>query len=1112
MIIPLMVLFIFALILVEANQIQTLDNKDYNFNEEATYFSDPLISSDTPNSKPLIISQHAVASQSYYPLSLPTNVSFTLVEGWNSKNVTIQYKGVSQQKDRITNGEFTSNDDGWDNYSSDSTLDLNGWQSGGYVDIILNTGLKSAGWYAYYEQNISVPEILTSNKLATISMDYYYTPDGPTVLNTVYAYLAVKINGIEINKTVLFTNLVPNSWTGMSLTYDPILAGQNLPDNITIRSGLYVNQSVTILAKPHLFWLDNVEYKIWTKSNSSDLIKTYDVEFNENYTYTSTSFGEGRSFIDVERESTRTSNVIFTISKNVTGVEDFEIQNITITSNVVKEFNSTISGQSGSCYLTNGNITWNADISFIVPYGYFENWAEIKKPSDWKITKLLDGYRVDQIGNCQDTGFGEMKTEIPKSIFNPGLWSLEAISENYLLNSSLEVWNDPNFISESGVTFLEVFRINVTLNDSLSFSNTRINCSIYYPNGSILWHDEMEPSSPNVIFGNLIVGNNMSVGDYEVVLIWTNNLTYENRDKVGYSHFNFNVWHQTSLTPLKSVIETIAGDPLLVKVNFTDIDFNTFIDFGTITYNTSYGASGNLAYIGSGIYVIDLDTGGIPLGNYYLSFNASKIYYESITEVNLIQLTIIAQPLALEVPRTVIHVNASSYAVFNVNTTGAISGSLESTPNVTTDWNKPYSVVDHGDGTHTVNLSTYDSILSGVPEIFSVVIYANKTNYGITSEIVTIMIHPLPTIAKVNATMVQVVINDLFYLEVNYTIEETGQLISGANCSVTWDSTYNISTIGDRFMICFNTSGLSLESYTAVIQLDRVDYETAFKIVYVIMKPAPSVLSVINPAPIKFIKGDVINLSCYFLSGGQPIINCNITLLGDLEGNFTWNGSAYFFTINTQLLNIRNYFVQIYAIGLNIESQLKDVIFEVLPMEVEIQTEDTSIEYKEGEDNSVVIYVYDKSHGLYRTDLSVNYELEGITGALTPGSNNSFILDLNSLNLTPRTQSYSLKITIINPYGEDTTIIVSISVPVGETNIIFIIIIFGVILVGVTSAFIIKRRYIDMTKFQREIKSVKGQITKGKFEKVSKLTRDDIIGKKLNEIMPKIKSLKEDKR
>ena len=75
----------------------------------------------------------------------------------------------------------------------------------------------------------------------------------------------------------------------------------------------------------------------------------------------------------------------------------------------------------------------------------------------------------------------------------------------------------------------------------------------------------------------------MTVGEYQVKVEWTNNQSYLGIDKVGFKRLNFSVWHQSNLTAVNSYIESISGDPLLMRVNYSDIDINTYIDFATIT-------------------------------------------------------------------------------------------------------------------------------------------------------------------------------------------------------------------------------------------------------------------------------------------------------------------------------------------------------------------------------------------------------------------------------------------------------------------------------------------------------------------------------------------------
>ena len=97
--------------------------------------------------------------------------------------------------------------------------------------------------------------------------------------------------------------------------------------------------------------------------------------------------------------------------------------------------------------------------------------------------------------------------------------------------------------------------------------------------------------------------------------------------------------------------------PSIVWVNN---DFNKSISFATVTYNSTFGTFGSMVYSGSGIYILDLDSSSLSLGDYYFSFNASKPFYENQTKENLIHLKIVAQPLDLEVPHYALEGNANS--------------------------------------------------------------------------------------------------------------------------------------------------------------------------------------------------------------------------------------------------------------------------------------------------------------------------------------------------------------------------------------------------------------------------------------------------------------------
>jgi len=894
-------------ILINNNDVSRRDsidiNEGNNFNRGIEDL--PQLSVVQPNSRPLLITQHAQVSSSYFPLSLPTKVSFTLVDGWTSKNITINYESVSYQKDWVSNGTFTSNADGWGSYTSDAgELIINGWQAGGYVDIEVDSGGKIANDIVYYEQNISIPEPFSSNKLATISMDYYYIQGGPSIPQNVTAYLAIEINDKEINKTIDWADLVQDTWTQMSITYDPNSESHTLPDNATIRAGVFIEDDTSVQASPHNFRVDNVEYKVWTKPNISEIIEARDFEDMANYTYTNTDYGEGFSFVDVERTKNETTDIKFQISQNITGVEDFEIYNITMSSYITKEFNTTISGTTGSSYETGGNINWTLQGLFIQPFTYLENWIEIEKPSDWIVNHIYDAYQVDKIGSCTGTEHGSQRIVIPKNVYSAGLWEIEAISQNYVDEGYLGLWNGSDFESSTKVTINDIFQLNVTLNDTITLANTQVNCTLKYPNGTIFWQGNQVPSTYSVSFGNFTVGANMTVGLYDVIMEWTNNISSLERDKVGYIDYQFEVWHSTNLTAVDSYIEALVGDPVLIKVNFTDYDLNTYIALGTITYNSTFGQNGTMAYIGSGIYIIDLDTSPLSLGDYYFSFNASKEHYENQTEVDLIHLKLVAQPLALEVPLTTINAMGNDYAVCQINVTGAISGGLIWPANVSTDWEKNYTVTEHFNGTYTLNFSTEDLPPSGVLENYVVTIYANKTDYGSTSGLITLTINPIATNASVNETIVNAYLNENFDVKTNFTLNSTGTLISGAICSVTWAGSSTVSPISDEFVINLDTFGLDLDVYIALIKLEKAGYETFYKSVVVVIQEQDINLTVMlndelvnENTLINLYFKQSINVSAQALALGEQIYlsGGNITWVSDnYEENLTESPSTYY--------------------------------------------------------------------------------------------------------------------------------------------------------------------------------------------------------------------------
>ncbi|MHA2033573.1 MAG: hypothetical protein ACW99Q_29750, partial [Candidatus Kariarchaeaceae archaeon] len=154
---------------------------------------------------------------------------------------------------------------------------------------------------------------------------------------------------------------------------------------------------------------------------------------------------------------------------------------------------------------------------------------------------------------------------IPNGILTSGLWTLEFNSWNYIVKGGIIVWNGTSYNEGSSITFGDIFQINASLNNTIPFTNTQVNCTIEYPNGTVFWQRTETLVSYNINFGNFTVGPNMTVGNYQTMIEWTNNQSQFSRDKVGFLQFSFDVWHQTNLTAVDANDMKVSGEPYLMK-------------------------------------------------------------------------------------------------------------------------------------------------------------------------------------------------------------------------------------------------------------------------------------------------------------------------------------------------------------------------------------------------------------------------------------------------------------------------------------------------------------------------------------------------------------------
>ncbi|MFW9951530.1 MAG: hypothetical protein ACFFKA_15545, partial [Candidatus Thorarchaeota archaeon] len=823
----LLILLILSLLMVILSFQNIFYSKIYwqnpKFNKDVGNLSS---SASDVNGKPLTVFQHANISKIHTDVSSSENISFPLLPDWTSKNTTIYYEGVNRKNVWTTNGDFLTNTTGWNYVENDNVNGFGdiGWANfegtpAGctYFSVRGNTWFNK-GLYARYQQNFTIFEEL-SNKNCRLSFNYYYDDnDHPNAS----VYMGIIINGVEKNYTLNFEDGVIEAWSSINMEYNPVSFGQTTPGNVTVFVGMYINEYSYKANPAAYFFVDSIEFTLWTQINDKDLINSYDVSTEQNNAYFNTTFGIGYAFIDVERTTNITKPIIFTVYENLTGKYefiDFSIDFIIIYSFAIKTFNSSYSNKVGSFYSEGETITWDIEFEIKSFPTEYTVWVELEKPFDWSLTSIVDTYSIERLGECLGTGYSSTLVQIPINAF--GLWKLKAISANYITEGYMSKWDEDKYINESKLSMGDIFLLNITLNDTLVLENTIVNYTIYFPNATIFLEDYIEPTSHNFKIGNFTIGDNMTVGNYDIEITWSNNQSYLNRDKVGYFQLLFTIWHHTNLTAVNSFFELTAGDPLLLKVKFSDYDLNESIHFANLQYNSSYGISGTLIYIGSGIYFIDLDTSTLDIGEYYFSFNASKMFYENKTAHNLIYLKVITQNLALEVPHSTIQAYAYSVASCRVNVTGAISKSLIWPINLTTDWFNPYNITDNDNGTYTLDFSTDGVPNQGEIESYTISISANKTGFGDAIDYITILVLPISTIVQSNSSLISINQNEVIIFKANYTVELSNELIAEANCNITWVGSYIVTPGSDGYYITLYSDNLATDYYSVLIKFEK---------------------------------------------------------------------------------------------------------------------------------------------------------------------------------------------------------------------------------------------------------------------------------------------------
>jgi hypothetical protein len=193
-------------------------------------------------------------------------------------------------------------------------------------------------------------------------------------------------------------------------------------------------------------------------------------------------------------------------------------------------------------------------------------------------------------------------------------------------------------------------------------------------------------------------------------------------------------------------------------------------------------------------------------------------------------------------------------------------------------------------------------------------------------------------------------------------------------------------------------------------------------------------------------------------------------------------------------------------------------LFKIVPLELELDLEESSVVMQEGGDNGLRFTIHDSSHNLTINNFTVRFSIQNRTYRLNPSSDGTYYIDLDELDLRPSVNPYHLRIYIENPFGEDLETTVTVSVPlkgVNELNTL-IFIVSSTLVIGGISIYVLNKKYLSLSEFQRKIRKQKKNIMNGKFLKILNKTRDDQIQEIFEGSIPleiiKLEKKKKDKK
>ncbi|MHA3963518.1 MAG: MSCRAMM family protein [Candidatus Thorarchaeota archaeon SMTZ1-45] len=265
--------------------------------------------------------------------------------------------------------------------------------------------------------------------------------------------------------------------------------------------------------------------------------------------------------------------------------------------------------------------------------------VELPHASDYENATILDALSTDVTSFCTiSEGLILISGDILDSL---GWWKVSFDAPNYAENVTTQRYEAPTWVNQTSFDSGDLIRSSIDIGTSYSTPALIEGLSIewFLPNNTA-WH--MEIINDGV--GGTVQSSALTLGAYNTTPgEWISRIFWTNGTEVAYGETQFDLFHESSLTPATPIITAGTDTITTCAVYLRDSDTNEFLldDLCEVVGNWSSDTIIFQRNLAKSWWEGDLNTTLVGTGNHTIVINATRPYYSSSNCTVLVEIATI---------------------------------------------------------------------------------------------------------------------------------------------------------------------------------------------------------------------------------------------------------------------------------------------------------------------------------------------------------------------------------------------------------------------------------------------------------------------------------------